>query len=432
MRRAGRSSPTVPALLLGIVALAAAAAGCTEEGLTGVEGEEPPGQAADAVSVSLTVDQLPVWSDTTYTGFATIGASPFLLAADQPPLETRSLFRIGSVPDSIGGQPIDTTGSMSLRVVADTARSVFSGDSATLELYSLSRDFTASEATWERASAGTPWDSAGGDLADRLADLRFRFGAEADTATSDTLRMPFGGDPDSLLTAWADSGSVPPLALLMRGDGNRMVIRQVALEIDAKNADMDSLERLTALASASTFIHDPELPPVGERLRAGGLPSSRFYFAFRPPDSIEGMPIRGARVNRAELIFHPVGDPDSPFRPPVTLSALPTRLLADPMVYGPRTPIGNPVGGGSVQSAALTLDPDSLAAGRPLKIRVTDLVQTWADAPPGAIGTFQVGLRPLPDGQDLGFWDFGSMEAADGMKPELRILITPPTDFSLP
>lgn len=412
--------------------MAAAAAGCTEEGLTGVEGEEPPGQAADAVSVSLSVDQLPVWRDTTYTGFATIDDSPFLLAADQPPLQSRSLIEIGNVPDSIDGQAVDSTGSMYLRVVADTGRSAFSGDSATLQLYSLSRNFRADEATWEQASEGTPWDSAGGDLADRLAELRFRFGAEADSLASDTLRMPFGGDPDSLITAWADAGRVPPLALLMRGDGNRMVVRQVAIELEAKNADMDSLERETALSSASTFIHDPDLPPAGRDLRAGGLPSSRFYFAFRPPDTVDGVPIRGAQVNRAELVFHPVADPGSAFRPPVVLSVLPTRLLADPFVYGARTPIGDPIGGRSVQSALVALDPDSLSAGRPLTIRVTDLIQSWASAPADSIDEFQMGMRPLPDGQDLGFWDFGSVEAAEGMRPELRILITPPTDFRLP
>lgn len=430
MRRSGEWSRGLSAFIVGVVALASA--GCTEEGLTGVEGEEPPGQAADAVSVSLPVDQLPIWRDTTYTGFATIDGAPFLLTADHPPLEGRSLIKIGDVPDSIGGQAVDSTGDMYFRVLPDTARSAFSGDSATLELYSLSRDFQADEATWEQASEGTPWDSAGGDLEDRLADLRFRFGTAADSATSDTLRMPFRGDPDSLVAAWADSGAVPPLALLMRGDGNRMVIRQVAIELRARNADMDSLDRITEVSSASTFIHDPDLPPPGQQLRVGGLPSSRFYFAFRPPDSIDGVPLRGAQVNRAELVFHPVADPASPFRPPVVLSALPTRLLANPFVYGARTPIGDPVSAQNAQTGVLALDPDSLAAGRPFAIRVTELVQAWASAPADSIDRFEVGVRPVPDGQDLGFWDFGSVEAAEGMRPELRILITPPTDFTLP
>lgn len=428
MRRSGRSPLAVPVLLLlGAVAVAAVL-GCTEEGLTGVDGQEPPGQAADAVSVSLTADQLPLWRDTTYTGFATIDDSPFLLAADQPPLQGRSLFKIGDVPDSIGGQVIDSIGEMNLRVVADTARSAFSGDSATLELYSLSRDFRADEATWEQASEGSPWDSAGGDLAERLADERFRFGAEADTAVSDTLRLSFRGEPDSLITAWADSGSVPPLALLMRGDGNRMVIRQVAVELRAKNADMDSLELRTTSSSASTFIHDPDLPPPGQQLRAGGLPSSRFYFVFRPPDSVGGVPIRGARVNRAEIVFHPVSDPGGAFRPPVVLSSLVTNLLADPFRFGARTPIGDAVGDRRVTA----LDPDSLAAGRPLRLRVTDLLQSWANAPPDSIEEFRLGVRPVPDGQDLGFWDFGSVESGEGARPQLRILITPPTDFTLP
>lgn len=430
MRRLTSRGSSVAALL-GIVALAVVA-GCTEEGLTGVEGREPPGQAADAVSATLPVDRLPLWQDTTYSGFASIQDLPFLLAADQPPLQSRPLFTFADVPDSTGGGAVDSTGNMYLRVVADTARSVLTGDSATLQAFSLSRDFRADQATWEQASDGTPWDSAGGDLDRELANLRFQAGVTPDTVPSDTLRMPFLGDPDSLIAAWRDAGGVPPMALRLRGEGNRMVIRQVAIELEAKNADMDSLQREVRGTATSIFIHDPDLPPTGPELRAGGLPSSRFYFVFRPPDSIQGVPIRGAQVNRAELVFHPVSDPDSPFRPPVVLTAVPTELLADPFLYGARTPIGNPVGDSRPSVAAVALDPDSLGAGRPLTMEVTGLVQSWASAPPDSIDEFRVGVRPFPDGQDLGFWEFGSAEAAEGMKPELRILITPPTDFTLP
>lgn len=406
----------------------AALAGCSEEGLTGVEGEEPPGQAADAVSVTLTADELPLWRDTSFVGFATDRDVPFVVAADQPPLESRALFTVADVPDSVAGQAVDSTGDMFLRVVADTVRSTFSGDSATLELFSLGRDFVEDEVTWERASEGTPWDSAGGDLESRMGDHGFRFDADADSLSSDTIRMPFSGDPDSLVAAWQEEGGVPPMALLVRGEGNRMVIRDLTLELQGRSADMDSLQRIEAVASASAFIHDPDLPDVGRHLRAGGLPSSRFYFAFRPPDSVEGVPIRGAQVNRAELVFHPVSDPGGAFRPPVVLSSLATDLLADPFRFGARTPIGDAVGGGQVTA----LDPDSLSAGRPLRVRVTDLLQTWANAPADSIDEFRLGVRPVPDGQDLGFWDFGSVEAEAGARPELRILITPPTDFTLP
>lgn len=402
--------------------------GCTEEGLTGVEGEEPPGQAADAVSVTLAADELPLWRDTTFAGFATARDVPFVVAADQPPLESRALFTIGDVPDSIGGQAVDSTGDMFVRVVADTARSAFSGDSATLELFSLGRDFVEDEVTWERASEGTPWDSAGGDLEDRMGERDFRFDADADSLASDTLRVPFSGDADSLVTSWQEAGGVPPLALLVRGEGNRVVIRDLALELQGRSADMDSLQQIDADASAAAFIHDPDLPDAGRNLRAGGLPSSRFYFVFRPPDSVGGVPIRGARVNRAEIVFHPVSDPGGAFRPPVVLSSLVTNLLADPFRFGARTPIGDAVGDRRVTA----LDPDSLAAGRPLRVRVTDLLQSWANAPPDSIEEFRLGVRPVPDGQDLGFWDFGSVESGEGVRPQLRILITPPTDFTLP
>lgn len=421
MRR-WRHVPAAAALLL------AAAAGCTEEGLTGVEGEDPPGQAADAVSVSMPADQLPLWRDTTYTGFATVQDVPFLVVADEPPLRSRALMTIADVPDSVGGQAVDSIGDMFLRVVADTARSSFSGDSATLELFSLERGFTASEASWEQAAEGAPWDSAGGDLKAKLADVRFRLDAGGDSLTSDSLRVPFLGDPDSLVAAWSEAGRVPPLALRVRGDGTRLVMRDVSVALDAKNADMDSLETIRGVTDASTFIHDPDLPDVGQRLRLAGLPASRFYFVFRPPDSVGGIPIRGARVNRAELIFHPVSEAGSPFRPQLVLAVTATELLADPFRFGARTPIGASIG----DQRVVPLDPDSLAAGRPLRIRVGNLLQRWADAPPDSIDQFRLGIRPVPDGQDLGFWDFGSEAAPDGLRPELRILITPPTDFRLP
>lgn len=410
------------------VAVALAAAACTEEALTGVEGEDAPGQAADSRTVSLPVDQLALWRDTSFTGFATVQDVPFLVASDRPPLRSRALVSVAGVPDSIGGQPVDTVGEMVVEVVADTVRSVFSGDSATLELHSLGQIFSPEDATWQRAGVGRPWETPGGDLEEKLGDLRFRLAAESDSVTTDLLRLPFTGDPDSLLTAWSEDGAVPPLALRLRGAGNRLVIRQVRMVLQARNADMDSLQQITAPDDSSTFIYDPELPELGRELRLGGLPSGRFYFVFLPPDTVEGVALRGARVNRAELVFHSVSDTASPFRPPLRLGVAVHRLLADPFEFGPRTPIGRSVG----DQRTLPLDPDELGSGEPLRIGVTNLIQSWADAPPDSIEEFRIGVRPTPDGQDLGFWDFGSREAEEGARPELRMVVTPPTDFSLP
>lgn len=415
--------------LAGLLALLAfgAAAGCTEEGLTGVDGVEPPGQAAEARSVTIPVDRLPLWRDTSYTGFATVPDAPFLLLADQPPLRSRALFSLTDVPDSVGGQPVDSAANMSVRLVADPERSSFTGDSVTLRVYSLDQPFTLGEVTWERAADGRPWSTPGGDLDELLADRRLG-AAEADSLIGDTLSVAVDRDADSLVAAWSEAGSAPPLALVLEGEGSRLAVGQVFLELDARRADMDSLLRVGTGTDTATFIHDPDLPAVGERLRVGGLPSSRFYFVFRPPDSVQDVALRGAHVNRAELVFHPVSEPDGAFRPVSSLTSLAIRLLADPFRYGPRTPVGDAVG----ERRALTLDPDSLSAGGPLRVRVDDLIQAWAASPEDSIDGFRVAVRPVPDGQDLGFWDFGSAGAADGLRPELRLLITPPTDFELP
>lgn len=418
----------VPVPAAALAALLAVLPACTEEALTGVEGEDPPGQAADSRTLTVPVNELALWRDTTYSGFATAQDVPFIIAADESSFQSRALMTIRGVPDSIGGQPVDSVGEMFFQVVADTVRSVFSRDSATLELHSLGQVFSPEDATWERAAEGRPWGSPGGDLEEKLADLRFRLRADGDSLESDELRVPFGDDADSLLAAWSEAGTVPPLALRVRGEGNRIVIRQVRMAVRARNADMDSLELITAVDDSSTFIHDPPLPEPGRELRVGGLPSSRFYFAFLPPDTVDEVPIRGSRVNRAELLFHPVSDTLSPFRPILTLGAGANRLLADPFELGPRTPIGASVG----DRQTFPLNPDSLAAGRPIRLRITGLIQTWADSPPDSIDQFWVGVRPTPDAQDLGFWEFGSVAAPEDVRPELRLVITPPTDFSLP
>lgn len=418
----------VPVPAAALVALLAALPACTEEALTGVEGEDAPGQAADSRTLSVPVDELALWRDTTYSGFATVQDVPFIIASDQASFRSRALVSIRGVPDSVGGQAVDSIGEMFFQVVADTVRSVFSGDSATLELHSLGQVFSPEDATWERAAKGRPWESPGGDLEAKLADLRFRLAGEGDSLETDELRVPFGDAADSLLAAWSEAGAVPPLALRVRGEGNRIVIRQVRMALRARNADMDSLDLITAVDDSSTFIHDPPLPEAGRQLRLGGLPSSRFYFSFLPPDTVEDIPLRGAQVNRAELIFHSVSESASPFRPSLTLGAGAVRLLADPFELGPRTPIGSVVG----DRPTFALDPDSLAAGRPIRLRITGLIQSWADSPPDSVDQFQIGVRPVPDGQDLGFWEFGSVEAAREVRPELRVVVTPPTDFSLP
>jgi len=61
----------------------------------------------------------------------------------------------------------------------------------------------------------------------------------------------------------------------------------------------------------------------------------------------------------------------------------------------------------------------------------TSLMTRWAAAP-DSFGTFTVGVRFQPDVQSLGFWDFGSVESDPALRPFVRIVLTPPSDFDIP
>lgn len=422
MRARALGAWLLPALLV-----AGSVAACTEDGLTGVD-DSAPGNSAPTLEILVPADRLPVWRDMTFRGYALASDAGFRLVADDGELRARTLLRFATTPDSAGSPraPFDSVTGVNLRVLPDTVASRVPGDSVLLELFVLDREFDADEATWEEASRGEEWGEAGGDLGERVGHLRFA--GLVDTAGArDTLRVPLDR-PDSLFAAWTDAGSPPPMALRMVGGGSRLFVRQIRLEVTGFPAEQDSADTGTAIPEEHTFIFDPPQADPGAALRLGGLPSSRVYFTFLPPDSAEGIALRGARVNRAELLFRSPGLPPAAHRLAEPLSVLAVELLADPGRFGARTPVGDAVGG---RRRLITLDPDSLAAGATIAVRVDTLVQAWANAPPDSVQPFHLGLRPVPDGASFGFWEFGS-ESSDEAPPVLRLLVTPPADFEVP
>lgn len=422
MRARSLSAWLLPALLL-----AGSLTACTEDGLTGVD-DSAPGNSAPTLEILVPADRLPVWQDMTFRGYALASDAGFRLVADDGELRARSLVRFATTPDSAGSPraPFDSVTAVNLWVLPDTLSSRLPGDSVLLEVFVLGREFDADEATWEEAAAGEEWSEPGGDLGERVGHLRFA--GLVDTARArDTLRVPFDR-PDSLFAAWTDAGTPPPMALRVVGDGSRLFLRRFRLEVTGFPAEQDSADTGTAVPEEHTFIFDPPQAEPGAALRLGGLPSSRVYFTFLPPDSAEGIALRGARVNRAELLFRSAGLPPAAHRLEESLSALAVELLADPRRFGARTPVGDAVGD---RRRLITLDPDSLAAGVPVAVRVDTLVQAWANTPPDSVQPFHLGLRPVPDGGNFGFWEFGS-EASEVAPPVLRLLVTPPADFEVP
>ena len=423
------------ALIAGLLAAAASAPACTEDALTG---PGPSGDgAAETVEVTISPDEFALWRDTTYSSFALPLDADFLVAADpqdSTELHARALLRYEIVPDSVEidsvDVAIDSFVSAELRLALDTARSRVPDPGVRLRLFGLARPYTPTEVTWEQAADGEPWSSPGGDLAGELGSLDLQ--GAADSVLAETLALPIREDAvDSLLAAWRDGDGGAGAALLVEGPGARLRLIQADLRFEVRPEGRDTTVARTAVTflagGPSTFVHDPPLPPTGTDLRLGGLPSSRAYLSFVPPDSADGVGLRGATINRADLLFRPTAPPSPPFRLdfPVSMDAM--ELIADPFELGARTPIGPSL----TTQVTTAVDPDSLAEGRPLRVEITPQMGEWA-AKPDSFGVFRLGLRLRPDGQTVNFWEFGSGASAPEVRPVLRLIVTPPSGFDLP
>jgi hypothetical protein len=179
-------------------------------------------------------------------------------------------------------------------------------------------------------------------------------------------------------------------------------------------------------AIPSTFIFDPLTPEPTTRLRLAGLPAARYYLEFELPDSLGFIPLHGATINRAALEFRPTAAPADPFALDANIAAQAVRLLADPFEFGEKTPIGAALG--DVEF----LRPDSLASGSVMQYDITSLIRVWTQAPADSRPFLRVGIIPLPENRQFGFWEFFSDEDAPGLRPVVRLLFTPNPSFLLP
>lgn len=407
-------------------ALVAAASlfGCTEDSLTGYSADTAPGQASPTVEIALAASDLPQWRDTTYAGFSTPSTASELLVSDRADLRSRWLGRVETLPDSVF---VDTTqvaieefSDARLRLVVDSARSVFPEEGFEASVYSLERGFDATEATWTRARQGEDWLTPGGDLGALL-------GSTTVSAAVDTLFIAFdGANADSLLKAWQSSGGEPGFAVVASGAAVELRVRAVALLADSKPQGLDTLVSIARTAAPRTYIYDPPQTQVGTLLRLGGQPSTRIYVDFALPERVAGIELRGSTINRATVEFRPSAEPPPPFPLGEPTAALSFRLLSDPFVDGEKTPIGETL------EALAVLDPDSLASGATLSLTITELVQLWSAADPDSVPRLWIGFRPNPESVQFGYWEFGSAEDASTVQPVVRLLVSPRTVFRLP
>ena len=239
---------------LGLLALAA----CTEDALTGVDPDTAPGDVSETIEIELAAGDLPMWRDTTFTGFALAATDGNLRVAESSSLRARSLARFSTIPDSVFLDPdrlaIERFETGRLRIVIDTTASTVADSGVQLTLYALARSFDVREASWSEAATGDPWTTPGGDLGTALGSLRL------DSLSADTVFLDLGVDTDSLLTAWRESDGEPGFALVSETDGSMLTLRQIALSFDAKPEGRDTLITTLRAAAPTTYIFDPETP----------------------------------------------------------------------------------------------------------------------------------------------------------------------------
>lgn len=420
-----------PALLAGLLLAVLATAACTEDALTGPGPEGSRG--AETVEIVLGPEEMALWRDTTFGGYALPVDAGFLTIADGEEIRARSLLRFRTVPDSITvdsvRRPVAEYTSATVRLAVDTAASTVPEGGATVRLVGIREDWDAEEVSWTRAAEGRPWETPGGDLGRELAAMELS--GPADSALAEGVELPVAaGVVDSLLRDWSRNEGGRGAALLVDGDGAATRLRfqtlQIGMGIRPPTTETPLEVQVNSVLpnDPSTFIQDPPPPGPSGDLRLGGLPAHRIYLSFLPPDSAGGVPLRRATVNRAELLFRPRSAPEAPYRLGVEATSSLVELVSDPFEAGPRTPLVSGLG-------RRPLVPDSLAAGRPLRFLFTGLMSRWA-AEPDSFGVFHLGVRLEPDAQDPGFWEFGGADAPAGLRPTIRLLVTPATTFDLP
>ena len=409
-----------------VVALGA----CTEDPFLAVDSESAPGVATPTLEISLEVGELPSWRDTTYWGFVVPNSASFSLLSDQEELRARPLGRFSTIPDSVFVDTlrlaIDRFTAARIRLSVDSALSELPTDSVELAAWTLSRSFDADEATWELAREGEPWTTPGGDLETFLGADTFSFEVDSLGSIIDTAVVRFEGNVDSLLTAWRESDGEPGFAVVLSGPGGVLRTSVMSLVAEAVPEGLDTTVTIVRGALPGTFIFDPPTPQPTTRLRLAGLPAARYYMDFRLPDSLGFIPLRGSTINRATLEFRPTAAPSEPFDLRANIFAQAVRLLADPFVFGEKTPIGSPLGSQEL------LRPDSLASGNTMRYDITSLVRLWSLANVDSIPPLRVGIVPIPENRQFGFWEFFSEEDGPGLRPVVHLLFTPNPTFLLP
>ncbi|WP_420634204.1 hypothetical protein [Candidatus Palauibacter sp.] len=390
---------------------------CTEDPLS-LGSETVPGAGAETRDVTVSVSELAKWRDTTLTGFAGPSTAPFVFVSNGSEVSGRALGRF-NVPDTIRTRadtlPVATFAEVELLLRIDTLRSEFGGFPLTLRMIALDQPFDTDFATWMQAGEGVPWAVPGGDLGPEIASGVFE-------EVSDSLFLSVALPEDSLMKAWQDRDGGNGFALVLEGPETRLRLTRMVLRYDptlvGRLVPVPQVEQWTE----RTFIQDPPLPPTGSALRIGGLPASRIYFDFTPPEGLGGASLGGATISQAEVILHPLAAPEL-YAAERAIEATKISLLGDPFVTGAKTPIGR----GDL--VAKSLEPSLLESGEPVRLDITLLL---ARAVRDSLDSIRFGFRANPDAQVVGYWEFGSAESPVEFQPQLRVVFSSAPNFRVP
>lgn len=415
-----------------------AALGCQSDKIVSVDPDDAPGRSARTVEVLLDRSDVLSWLDTVFVGFTGPSDAGFLRIEEATgELRSRALIRFRNFPDSAffldTVSPIQRFDSAVLVFTVDTQASVLGAAGTTLQLRTVAEDWDARSASWEVA-VDTPgvrraWSSPGGDFGPVLGEVTI-------TPETDTVVFSFGERSDSLIRAWDDTTRVNTGLAWVAADSGRVVARAPRLRyLVVPELRSDTSILVIKGDSRQTFIFDPSSPPLGQNaLRVGGIQGWRIYSQVELPDSVPNpespgrASLRGSTINRAELLLVSRSAPDPPFGASRAFGVVAVELRADVQTFGEKTPVGPIVSGSD-----LTIQPDSLSRGDVVRLNLTAVVQEWASTPlDSAAFPIRVTVRARPEAGSFGFWEFGASGSAPALRPVLRIVFTPPTDFGIP
>ncbi len=408
---------------------------CERQEILSVDPEDAPGTSAATLETLLSPSDIGQWVDTVFPGFAGPRNSAFLLIDGGSALLTsRGLFRFENVQDSVFG--FDTTSAAlrfdSARVVlsVDTLRTRLATGGTMLRLLALEQEWDVRTANWEFAvdspGAQVPWlGGPGGSLGQQL-------GETVVDEEMDSIIFELGAASDSLIRAWNDTMLANPGLALVVGDSGRLALRVPRL----RYAIVPEIRPDTAFTLSSfavrTYIFDQNPPPVAAgRIRVGGVQGWRSFTEFVLPDSVPvtggQAALRGATINKAELLLTSPGRPAPPFAAEQPFFLIAFRLVDDFRVFGPKTPVGL-----AITNSVGEVVPDSLDADPVLAIDITTRVRSWSGVPADSVPLpIRLVIRSTDEATDFGYWEFGGVRDP-AVAPVLRIVFTPPTDFRLP